>query len=106
MEVVMNRFVKSLLAAVCVVPLCVQAQDTPKTMVKLDEMQEYVTQHGGTEVPFHNAYWNNHAEGIYVDIISGRPLFSSTDKFDSGTGWPSFSKPIDENFVKQKTDSS
>ena len=102
----MNRLVKSLLAAACALPLYVQAQDAPKTMPKLDEMQEYVTKHGGTETPFHNAYWDNHAEGIYVDVISGKPLFSSTDKFDSGTGWPSFSKPIDENFLKQKTDST
>jgi methionine-R-sulfoxide reductase len=72
----------------------------------LTEMQEYVTQHGGTEQPFKNEYWDNHREGIYVDVISGEPLFSSTDKFDSGTGWPSFSKPIEENFVKAKTDST
>lgn len=71
---------------------------------KLTEMQEYVTQHGGTEKPFQNEYWDNHAEGIYVDVVSGKPLFSSTDKFDSGTGWPSFSKPIDDNFVATKSD--
>lgn len=73
---------------------------------ELTEMQEYVTQHGGTEQPFHNEYWDNHEEGIYVDVISGEPLFSSTDKFDSGTGWPSFTQPIGQNFVKEKTDSS
>ena len=72
----------------------------------LTEMQEYVTQHGGTETPFHNAYWDNHAPGIYVDVISGQPLFSSTDKYDSGTGWPSFTQPIEGNFVKMKQDSS
>ena len=72
----------------------------------LDAMQEYVTQHGGTETPFHNAYWDNHAPGIYVDVISGQPLFSSTDKYDSGTGWPSFTQPIEGNFVKMKTDNS
>ena len=83
-----------LLPAACALPLCAQAADANKPAMpkaKLDEMQEYVTQHGGTEQPFHNAYWDNHAEGIYVDVISGKPLFSSTDKFDSGTGWPSFS---------------
>jgi methionine-R-sulfoxide reductase len=82
------------------------AEATPKTMPKLDAMQEYVTQHGGTEQPFKNAYWDHHEAGIYVDVISGKPLFSSTDKFDSGTGWPSFTKPIEENFVKNKTDAT
>jgi peptide-methionine (R)-S-oxide reductase len=98
----MRRLLKSILAATCLIPVCCLAAEEKK----LDAMQEYVTQHGGTEVPFHNAYWNHHEEGIYVDVVSGKPLFSSTDKFDSGTGWPSFSKPIDANFVKQKTDSS
>ena len=78
----------------------------PTDTKKLTDMQEYVTKHGGTERPFANEYWDNHAEGIYVDVISGKPLFSSTDKFDSGTGWPSFSRPIDDHFLKQKTDSS
>lgn len=73
---------------------------------KLTDMQEYVTQHGGTEKPFENEYWNHHEEGIYVDVISGEPLFSSTDKYDSGTGWPSFTQPIDQNFVKTKEDNS
>jgi methionine-R-sulfoxide reductase len=59
-----------------------------------------VTQHEGTEPPFRNAYWDNHEEGIYVDIVSGEPLFSSLDKYDSGTGWPSFTKPlVPENIV-------
>lgn len=73
---------------------------------ELSIMQKYVTQHGGTELPFKNEYWDNHREGIYVDVVSGEPLFSSTDKFDSGTGWPSFSQPIDQNFVKAKSDRS
>ncbi len=71
---------------------------------KLNDMQAYVTQHGGTEMPFKNEYWDNYAEGIYVDLVSGEPLFSSADKFDSGTGWPSFTRPIDKTMVKEKTD--
>lgn len=70
----------------------------------LDPMQAYVTQMGGTERAFHNEYWDHHEEGIYVDVVSGEPLFSSTDKYDSGTGWPSFTQPIDANFVKTETD--
>src|ERR1700737_5518094 len=71
---------------------------------KLSPQQYYVTKQSGTEPPFRNAYWDNHAEGIYVDVISGEPLFSSKDKFDSGTGWPSFTKPIDRVVVTEKTD--
>jgi methionine-R-sulfoxide reductase len=62
---------------------------------RLDPEQYHVTQENGTESPFHNAYWNNKQEGIYVDAVSGEPLFSSLDKFDSGTGWPSFTKPLE-----------
>lgn len=72
----------------------------------LNDMQKYVTLHNGTEKPFDNAYWDHKEEGIYVDIISGKALFSSTDKFDSGTGWPSFTKPIDDNFISLNTDNS
>ncbi|MBI3793654.1 MAG: peptide-methionine (S)-S-oxide reductase MsrA [Nitrospinae bacterium] len=71
---------------------------------KLTPLQYNVTCEAGTERPFDNEYWNNHKEGIYVDIISGEALFSSTDKFDSGTGWPSFTKPIDPQSVVEKTD--
>jgi methionine-R-sulfoxide reductase len=60
----------------------------------LTPVQYEVTQHAATDAPFHNPFWNNHAAGIYVDIVSGEPLFSSTDKFESGTGWPSFTKPL------------
>jgi methionine-R-sulfoxide reductase len=73
---------------------------------KLTPEQYHVTRENGTEPPFHNAYWDNHKEGIYVDLISGEPLFSSTDKFESGTGWPSFTKSIDKATVVEKTDGS
>jgi peptide methionine sulfoxide reductase msrA/msrB len=73
---------------------------------KLSPLQYHVTQQCGTEPPFRNEYWDNHAPGIYVDVVSGEPLFSSTDKFDSGTGWPSFTKPIDRKVVTEKKDVS
>jgi len=71
---------------------------------KLTEVQYDVTQHEGTEPPFRNEYWDNHAPGIYVDVVSGEALFSSLDKFDSGTGWPSFTKPLEPENVTTKTD--
>ncbi len=73
---------------------------------KLTKDQYRVTRQCGTEPPFHNAYWDNHEPGIYVDVITGQPLFSSLDKFDSGTGWPSFTKPISKDNVVEKRDSS
>ena len=73
---------------------------------QLTKDQYRVTREGGTETAFHNAYWDNHKPGIYVDIITGEPLFSSLDKFDSGTGWPSFTKPISKDNVVEKRDSS
>jgi methionine-R-sulfoxide reductase len=73
---------------------------------KLTKDQYHVTRECGTETPFQNAYWDNHRVGIYVDIITGEPLFSSLDKFDSGTGWPSFTKPISKDKVVEKRDSS
>ena len=78
----------------------------PKAELKkrLTELQYEVTQEEGTERPFNNEYWDNHKEGIYVDIVSGEPLFSSTDKFESGTGWPSFTKPIEGASIVEKTD--
>ena len=72
----------------------------------LTPLQYKVTQHEGTEAPFHNEYWNNHEPGIYVDVVSGEPLFSSLDKYDSGTGWPSFTKPLAPENVKTKIDRS
>src|SRR3954452_25420926 len=71
---------------------------------KLTPEQYRVTQQEGTEAPFRNAYWDNHEPGIYVDVVSGEPLFSSLDKFDSGTGWPSFTKPLEPANIKRKTD--
>ena len=73
---------------------------------KLTQMQYKVTQEEGTEPPFKNEYNDNKKEGIYVDIVSGEPLYSSLDKYDSGTGWPSFTKPIDSRYVVKKKDSS
>lgn len=73
---------------------------------KLTDLQYKVTQQCGTEPAFDNEYWDNHREGVYVDIVSGQALFSSTDKFDSGTGWPSFMKPIEASAVIEKADAS
>jgi methionine-R-sulfoxide reductase len=70
----------------------------------LSPLQYQVTQQEATEPPFENTFWNNHAPGIYVDVVSGEPLFSSLDKYDSGTGWPSFSRPLEPKNLVQKTD--
>ena len=71
---------------------------------KLTPVQYDVTQKEGTERAFSNEYWNNHQAGIYVDVVSGEPLFSSLDKYDSGTGWPSFTKPLEKSNVSTGTD--
>jgi len=71
---------------------------------KLSPEQYAVTQEEATEPPFRNAYWDNHEHGIYVDVVSGEPLFSSLDKFDSGTGWPSFTRPLEASNVSEHTD--
>lgn len=80
--------------------------DKEKLKNSLNKMQYDVTQKNGTEPPFENEYWDFFEKGIYVDITSGEPLFVSSDKFESGCGWPSFSKPIDKNVTKEKVDSS
>ncbi|MDQ1083699.1 MULTISPECIES: peptide-methionine (R)-S-oxide reductase MsrB [Microbacterium] len=77
---------------------------TSEALSRLTDRQFAVTQDDATEPPFRNEYWDNHEAGIYVDVVSGQPLFSSTDKFESGSGWPSFTKPIDDAAVVEKTD--
>jgi len=87
----------------------VKIKDVPKEQElrqQLNKQQYHVMRECGTETPFHNAYWDNHRPGIYVDLITGEPLFSSLDKFDSGTGWPSFTKPIEKQHVREKQDAS
>lgn len=83
-----------------------QYSKTPEAVSRLTENQYHVTQEDRTEPAFRNEYWDHHEEGIYVDVVSGQPLFSSTDKYDSGTGWPSFTRPIVAEAVVSKTDIS
>ncbi|HET7612711.1 MAG TPA: peptide-methionine (R)-S-oxide reductase MsrB [Gemmatimonadaceae bacterium] len=119
-------FAETLAAAVVASLLCVNilhAQSKPSVAVqpaaahrtyvkpndselkkKLTPLQYEVTQHEATETPFRNQYWDNHEPGIYVDVVSGEPLFSSLDKFDSGTGWPSFTKPLEAANIHTKSD--
>lgn len=78
----------------------------PEAIAALSAEARYVTQEDGTEPPFRNAFWNHKAEGIYVDVVSGEPLFASCHKFDSGTGWPSFTRPIDPQFISVHEDTS
>lgn len=80
--------------------------DAAELKKQLTPEQFAVTQQAATEMPFHNEYWDKHDQGIYVDIVSGHPLFTSLDKFDSGCGWPSFSKPLSATDVVEKMDSS
>jgi peptide-methionine (R)-S-oxide reductase len=81
-------------------------KDPSKLKEQLSTLQYEVTQKSVTEPPFKNEYWNEFNPGIYVDIVSGKPLFSSKDKFDAGCGWPSFTKPIEEKEITEKTDRS
>ena len=119
----MKPFSLSLLAALTFAVCGCNAEDkakpvndsTPKDLTKLskeelakqlDKDAYYVCIMGGTERPFENKYWNNHELGIYVDVISGKPLFASTHKFESGSGWPSFFQPIDKTEVIEKRDTT
>ena len=83
-----------------------QRKDSTELRQKLTPLQFKVTQEEGTEPPFRNEYWDNKEPGIYVDVVSGEPLFSSLDKFESGTGWPSFAKPLEQANLVEKTDRS
>ncbi len=113
----------SVLSLLCVLATAASAQDKRPTAIpaatprrvfvkpsdaelrkKLTPIQYSVTQRANTESPFHNDYWDNHEAGIYVDVVSGEPLFSSLDKYDSATGWPSFTRPLDPANIKTKTD--
>ncbi|MCY7674178.1 peptide-methionine (R)-S-oxide reductase MsrB [Bacillus safensis] len=82
------------------------ANEKEKRIKELNRMQYEVTQNNGTEPPFQNEFWDHKEEGIYVDIISGKPLFSSLDKFDAHCGWPSFTKPLEDEEVAEKVDTS
>jgi methionine-R-sulfoxide reductase len=84
--------------------MSIKKPENPELKSKLTPQQYEVTQCSATEPPFQNEFWNNHEEGIYVDVVSGEPLFSSTDKFDSGTGWPSFMQPIVKANVVEHAD--
>lgn len=79
---------------------------TPEAVARLTPNQYRVTQEDATEPAFRNEYWNHHEPGIYVDVVSGQPLFASTDKYDSRSGWPSFTKPIEPDAVSEKVDRS
>lgn len=95
---------KSFLVLINLITIPALAGDMKELKKRLSSIQYEVTQKESTEPPFHNEYWDNHKEGIYVDVVSGEPLFSSKDKYDSGTGWPSFTKPLNNKFIRTKTD--
>lgn len=103
----MYKTLTALIVSLMMNPLAAGAQEMkkdPQSTSHLDEMQMHVTQHDGTEPPFQNKYWDHKEPGIYVDVVSGEPLFSSTDKFDSGTGWPSFTQPIQQSVLTEHKD--
>ncbi|MFI6066850.1 peptide-methionine (R)-S-oxide reductase MsrB [Micromonospora sp. NPDC051227] len=87
-------------------PQQTQYHKNPEAVSGLNPEQYHVTQQDGTERPFANAYWDNHEPGIYVDVVSGEPLFASVDKYDSNSGWPSFTKPLAKTNVVERGDSS
>jgi peptide-methionine (R)-S-oxide reductase len=86
--------------------ICMENKDLSQLKKELTPIQFEVTQNSATEPPFRNDFWNEKRQGIYVDIVSGKPLFTSLDKFDAGCGWPSFTKPIEEDEIIEKTDLS
>ena len=85
-------------------PMTFKKPDDATLAKSLTPMQYKVTQHEGTEPPFHNEHWDNHRPGIYVDVVSGEPVFSSLDKYDSGTGWPSFTRPLEPGNIRERED--
>lgn len=97
-------FIAFCVAALVLWSFNAMAERPLKTIAELDDIQRYVTQHDGTERAFTGAYWDHKEAGIYVDVVSGEALFSSLDKFDSGTGWPSFTKPIGEQSLQERED--
>ena len=101
--VVLVAFACSLAAAEPARPVRAKPADA-QLRKELSPLAYDVTQREGTEPPFHNAYWDNHAAGIYVDVVTNQPLFSSKDKFESGTGWPSFTRPIAKDALVEITD--
>lgn len=103
----MKKFVLCLVLGVSIMTNAENKWESPdksNLKDKLSSIQYKVTQKDGTEPPFKNEYWDNKQDGIYVDVVSGEPLFSSKDKYKSGTGWPSFTKPIDDQFITLKED--
>ena len=123
-RVARSSFVALITAGAAVALLCTSAQAQSKPVAtapptarptfvkpadsvlrkKLTPLQYAVTQRADTETPFRNVYWDNHEPGIYVDVVSGEPLFSSLDKYESGTGWPSFTRPLEPSNIRTKTD--
>ncbi len=106
----MNKFLMTSFITINLISSNIMAAEITKKYVKdtqnLSNFQKYVIEKDGTEPAFQNEYWNNKKEGIYVDAASGQPLFSSTDKYDSKTGWPSFTKPIEQSSVIEKKDAT
>ena len=107
------RMLILLLALMAPASSIAQGDSTPYKKPSLDELKKRLTpeqykctQEAGTEKPFENLYWNNKEDGIYVDVVSGEPLFSSLDKYDSGSGWPSFTRPIEESRIQTRADRS
>jgi len=102
----MNLIKTAITTVLLLINISAMAKDKNLDTSHLSDLQKEVTLHGGTEQAFNNKYWDNKKEGIYVDVINGKALFSSTDKFDSGTGWPSFTKPIEGSIIDEKQDNS